>query len=138
MAPSNAGKNVRISPDRTPRPTRRQLLRRALRRKCPQCGEGDLFRSFYTLHDGCECCGMDFDQSEGNTWFFMYFTSGGAVGICFLILFFWRPATEDLPWVSALMISSALTLLIGTLPFRKSLGMAMDYLIEPPHDDAQS
>jgi Protein of unknown function (DUF983) len=89
------------------------------------------------MNKSCDGCGMNFDQSEGNTWFFMYFTSGGAVGVCFLILYFWRPANEDLPWVGALMISTALALLIGTLPLRKSLGMAMDYLIEPPGDHRQ-
>lgn len=118
------------------RPTRRQLLGRALRRKCPHCGAGDLFRRFYTMHDACASCGMSFDQSEGNTWFFMYLTSGGVVGVCFLILFFWRPAPADLPWVSAVMISGALLTLIASLPFRKSFGMAMDYLIEPPRDDS--
>lgn len=80
---------------------------------------------------------MNFDQSDGNTWFFMYFTSGGVIGVCFLILFFWRPQPANLPWVSALMISGALATLLLTLPFRKSLGMALDYLIEPPRDGDQ-
>ena len=119
----------------TSRPNRRQLLHRALRRQCPRCGDGPLFRAYYTMHDACSGCGMNFDQSDGNTWFFMYFTSRGVIGVCFLILFFWRPQQADLPWVSALMISGALITLIATLPFRKSLGMALDYLIEPPSDD---
>ena len=118
-----------------PRPTRIQLALRALRRKCPRCGDGDLFRKFYTLHDACPRCGLRLDQSDGNTWFFMYLTSGGVIGICFLILFFWRPRNEDLPWVSAVMIAGALVVLLSTLPWRKSFGIAMDYLIEPPHSD---
>lgn len=78
---------------------------------------------------------MNFNQSDGNTWFFMYVTSGGVIGVCFLILFFWRPLDADLPWVSALMVGSALITLIATLPVRKSFGVAMDYLIEPSDPD---
>ncbi|MCB9853208.1 MAG: DUF983 domain-containing protein [Phycisphaerales bacterium] len=139
----NGTKHARTEPpvepcaECTSRPTRRELLRRALRRQCPHCGGGPIFRTFYTMHDACSGCGMNFDQSDGNTWFFMYFTSGGVIGVCFLILFFWRPQPANLPWVSALMISGALATLLLTLPFRKSLGMALDYLIEPPRDGDQ-
>ncbi|MCA9255250.1 MAG: DUF983 domain-containing protein, partial [Phycisphaerales bacterium] len=108
-----------------PGPTRRQLLGRALRQRCPHCGESALFRRFYTMHDACPSCGMDFNQADGNTWFFMYLTSGSVVGVCFLILFFWRPDSEQLPWAGALMIVGALITLLVTLPLRKSLGMAM-------------
>lgn len=133
MLPNDSGmKSPPAAMAPRPRPTHRQLLSRALRRKCPHCGEGKLFRGFYTMHNACGACGMDFDQSEGDTWFFMYFTSGGVVGVCFLILFFWRPQPANLPWVSAIMIGSALVVLLASLPLRKSLGMAMDYLIEPP------
>jgi len=112
------------------RPTHIQIFRRALHRLCPQCGDAPLFRRFYTLHPACHQCGHEFDSTEGSTWFFMYASSGAVIGICFLILHFWRPTAAELPWASALMIAAALAVLIGTLPLRKSAAIALDYLIE--------
>lgn len=34
-------------------------VRRGLRLKCPQCGEGRLFRKFLKVSDHCDACGAD-------------------------------------------------------------------------------
>ena len=40
-------------------------VRRALRLRCPRCGEGRLFRGFYAMNDACAACGLDFRQEHG-------------------------------------------------------------------------
>ncbi len=61
----------------------------------------------------------------------MYMTSGGVIGVCFLILFFWRPAREEMVFASSVMIGAAAVLLLGSLPWRKAVAIALDYWIEP-------
>lgn len=35
-------------------------LKRGIRRVCPRCGEGKLFRAFLKVDDNCSACGLDF------------------------------------------------------------------------------
>ncbi|MEP3890214.1 MAG: DUF983 domain-containing protein [Hellea sp.] len=46
-----------------------------LRGKCPQCGEGTLFKGFLTFADRCEACHADFsieDAGDGPTVFVIF------------------------------------------------------------------
>ncbi len=38
---------------------------RALRLRCPHCGEGKLFRGLITMHHQCEHCGLVFERAPG-------------------------------------------------------------------------
>lgn len=38
---------------------------RALRLRCPQCGEGPLFRGLITMHHHCDHCGFVFERAPG-------------------------------------------------------------------------
>ncbi len=38
---------------------------RALRLRCPQCGEGPLFRGFITMHHHCDHCNFIFERAPG-------------------------------------------------------------------------
>lgn len=42
-----------------------QLLARGLRRRCPQCGAGHLFRRWTHMAEHCPGCGMRFEREEG-------------------------------------------------------------------------
>jgi uncharacterized protein (DUF983 family) len=46
-------------------------IRRAARRKCPQCGEGNLFQSYLRQVDRCSACGESFGlihADDGPAW----------------------------------------------------------------------
>ncbi len=43
----------------------RLVLWRGLRLRCPVCGQGKLFRSYFTMHERCECCGVGFAREHG-------------------------------------------------------------------------
>ena len=46
-------------------PTHARMVLRGLVHRCPRCGAGHVFRSFFTLKDRCPRCGMRFIRHEG-------------------------------------------------------------------------
>ena len=61
-----------------PKPlTIRRLLRRGLLRRCPLCGGGDVFETFFQVRDRCPRCNFPLQREEGH-WL-------GAVGINMIV-----------------------------------------------------
>jgi len=42
-----------------------QAVTRALALKCPRCGEGPLFRNWFTMHHHCDHCDFVFERAPG-------------------------------------------------------------------------
>jgi uncharacterized protein (DUF983 family) len=38
---------------------------RGLRLRCPVCGQGRLFRTYFAMHEQCSCCGVRFAREHG-------------------------------------------------------------------------
>lgn len=49
----------------SPAPGPFTMLSRGVRRKCPPCGSGKLFRRWVTMVDDCPRCGYHFEREEG-------------------------------------------------------------------------
>lgn len=66
------------------RPTIETLLGRALRLKCPRCGNGPLFVGWFTMPERCPNCGMKYERAPG------YFLGSAYVnyGITAVVLMF--------------------------------------------------
>ncbi|MEP6995837.1 MAG: DUF983 domain-containing protein [Acidobacteriota bacterium] len=43
----------------------RKVVWRGLRLRCPVCGRGRLFRSYFVMNDRCACCGVGFAREHG-------------------------------------------------------------------------
>jgi uncharacterized protein (DUF983 family) len=43
----------------------RKVLWRGLKLRCPVCGQGKLFRTYFTMHESCACCGVGFAREHG-------------------------------------------------------------------------
>jgi uncharacterized protein (DUF983 family) len=43
----------------------RTVIGRGLRLRCPVCGQGRLFRTYFRMYDQCECCGVGFAREHG-------------------------------------------------------------------------
>ena len=54
-------------------PDKPLFFRRALRKRCPQCGEGPLFRAFARMNVTCATCGLRFRRESGSQTGAMYF-----------------------------------------------------------------
>ena len=49
-------------------------LRRGLRRRCPRCGVGPLFRRGIKTYERCSACDLVYQKDRGDTWLFMIIT----------------------------------------------------------------
>ena len=105
-----------------------RILLRGLRTRCPRCGEGRLFGGWYTLNERCDECGLDHAFAEGNTWAFMYISTAALTGMIVVAMLLIRPSSL---WVGqAVVFPVALALIVGSLPHRKGLAVALEYLVE--------
>ncbi|MHC5111104.1 MAG: DUF983 domain-containing protein [Planctomycetota bacterium] len=104
------------------------LLWRGLRQRCPQCGNGRVFTRWHTVREHCSECGLDLDSREGNTWAFMYISTAGLTGVFFVIMLLTKP--ENLVFWQIVLFTLAMLVIVGTLPMRKSIAIALDYLSE--------
>lgn len=126
MQPSHKTGRDRRNPVR--RAQYRCVLRRGWRRTCPQCGRGAIFARWYTLAESCDHCGLAFERREGDTWWFMYISTAMITGVFFVGMLLMRP-TAILGY-QLLLLPAALAVILGTLPRRKGLAIAVDYLAE--------
>jgi uncharacterized protein (DUF983 family) len=103
-------------------------LRRGFRRRCPRCGEGALFHGWNKLNESCPVCGLLYERRTGDTWFFMYMTTAGLTGVLVVSMFILRPKVV---WAGQIAIGvAALVLIVLTLPTRKGIAVALNYLSE--------
>lgn len=111
-------------------------LRRALRLKCPNCGEGRLLASWLKLRTRCEYCGLIYDRGESDYFIGAYtlnlivaeliVTSAIVIGIVL--------AWPNVPWnllMYALVPLAVLAPLI-TFPYSRALWLAIDLSFRPP------
>ena len=74
----------------SPIAARRLIFLRVLRRRCPQCGEGVLFRAYARLARACSRCGLVFRREQGAQTGTMYLTAAvSEIFAAVLIFLFW-------------------------------------------------
>jgi uncharacterized protein (DUF983 family) len=108
-----------------------RYFRRALRPRCPVCGEGRLFAG-WTMRATCPACGFPFEREPG------YWTNAATLnfmmtgGVAMLIV---GPlAYSGLPVLAIMVVGLLLAALLPLLCFRhiKALWLAIDLRIRPP------
>jgi len=110
-----------------PGPHRSFVLARALRLRCPRCGEEPLFRGLARMHDACSHCGLSFRREPGFYLGSIYLNYGATVivtGLLYAALVLWADASHE----TALGICLAVAVLLPVLLFRhaRSLLLALD------------
>ena len=117
---------MRSSP--TPsRPPIGTALRRGLRRRCPGCGEGQLFRRGLKTYERCSECQLLYQRDYGDTLMFMIITD--RIPILFGIAFLYF-GIHPTGWLSTAFFFGALSIpLLATLRERQGLAIALDYLL---------
>jgi uncharacterized protein (DUF983 family) len=105
----------------------RTALMRGLRRRCPRCGEGQLFLRFLKTHERCSECGLLYQRDYGDTLMFMIITDRIPIlfGIA-AVVFGFHPTT----WPAILGFFGALAVpVLATLRERQGMALALDYLV---------
>jgi uncharacterized protein (DUF983 family) len=128
-----AGASRRPTPRRAAR-----LIWRALRLRCPNCGRGGLFTSWFRLRERCPVCQVWLEREEG------YFVGAMALNIIIgeflpvivavaVIVLSW----PNPPW-QALQIGVPVAMGICPVvlfPFSRTLWLALDWTFRPPTRD---
>lgn len=105
-------------------------------RRCPRCGGGHLFRTYWSIRDRCPRCGLRFVREEG------YFTGVYLVNfsIVLAVLFVmvmsfavWRSGHPDESMVGFVVAGVAVALLLPVLsyPFARTTWVALDLIMTP-------
>lgn len=114
-------------------PSKSQAIKRGTYGICPHCGEGKIFSAWYTAHERCPRCGLEFEPSSGATFVFNYIGSAGVTGL--LVILMYIIIRPDSMVVQTLLFISMLALLIGTMPQRKGAIIGVDYLMRRDMDE---
>ena len=101
-------------------------LKRGLARRCPHCGRGPLFKSWFTLHARCGVCGLAIEQRPGDTWALWLIGDRLFLGILIILVFL---VFQSSSWLLALAIGVLVVVpLVWTMPHRMGVCLAFDYL----------
>ncbi|HVH56644.1 MAG TPA: hypothetical protein VM791_10320 [Vicinamibacterales bacterium] len=100
-------------------------LRRGLRKRCPHCGEGQLF-SGWSFFESCSVCGLVFARNPGDTWAFTILGDRLPIGVMIALIYFGVVRSHPVLGVTMLLVVAALA--IWTTPNRWGVGIALHYL----------
>ena len=112
-----------------------RYLGRGLRLRCPECGQGRMFRRWLTALPRCSSCGILFDRGQHDFFIGAYTVNliiaelAVVAGLVIAILVTW----PDVPWTPIKYSLAALAVLfpLVTYPFSKSIWLAIDLIYQP-------
>ncbi len=116
----------------------RRLLWRGATRRCPVCGQGHLFRRWFTMVERCPRCDLRFERIDGHMAGALGINTAVSILVVFLIgivgFLLTFPELPLLPLVATITTVAAL-FPIFFYPFSKTLWTAIDLRIRPPAPD---
>lgn len=119
-----------------------RMLWRGMRRKCPRCGAGRVFRNWFKMVDRCPRCRLRFER-ESDFWLGAYVINLAVTEgllILALLAYVFR-AISDPETPSTPVIVTALVFAVGApvafFPFSRTIWAAIDLAMRPvPPDEA--
>jgi uncharacterized protein (DUF983 family) len=120
-----------------------RALGRGLLMRCPTCGAGDLFVSYYTMRDRCLQCGTAFEREEGY-WVGAMIVLIGATEVLFGLWFVGGMLLTwpDVPWTLLLVGGIVLNLVFPVLGYSWSktawMGLHDAFVAEEPTQQAEA
>lgn len=118
-----------------PRSSTTQLVLRALRLKCPHCGGGRIFASFFALKAQCPTCGLRLERGESDYFVGAYLLNLIAVElilfvcVCGFVVLTWpNPPWDLITYITAFLMLAGCVL---CYPFAKTTWLAVDLAIRP-------
>ena len=126
------------------RPVKRALLLfwRAMRLRCPNCGGGPVFRSWFRMRPYCPACGLPLERGEQGYQVGSYMFNIIAAELIFVLVFL---AVVLITWPSPpwrlLQYGGIILMILAPVilfPFSKTLFLAFDLLFRPATQDELS
>ena len=110
-----------------PAPSLTTLLLRGARKRCPQCGEGPLFKRLNIMHEHCSVCGLKYLEDQGDLFGYLFVLDRALFILPLIAMVFLRLYVPNATWFyvvwAILMIG-----LVFTLPQRSGMSIAIDYM----------
>jgi uncharacterized protein (DUF983 family) len=108
------------------------LLWRALRLRCPVCGEGKLFRGWFRMYDRCSDCQFRFERSPGY-WLGSIFVNYGLTALIVTATYFALFFTEALPevWIVRLLLAFCILFPLWFFRYARSIWISIDLYFDP-------
>jgi len=113
------------------------LLARGARRRCPHCGRGAMFRTWFALKPRCAACGLSFERDEREDYWlgafllnFIVTTVGFSLFVLVVVMTTW----PDVRW-SLLTWGGVAQIIVTPIvfyPYSKALWLALDLIFRPP------
>lgn len=108
------------------------LLNRALRLRCPLCGQGKLFRGWLTMHPECPNCRVKFEREPGfflGSIYINYGLTALIVAIGYPVLLFGGYVAETPLLIASLVFVVLFPILL--FPWARSLWLGFDQWHDP-------
>jgi uncharacterized protein (DUF983 family) len=108
------------------------LLLRGLRLRCPACGQAEIFRGRFTMHEACPHCGRRFERGPGYLLGSIYFNYG-VTALLVVVIYFSLFYADWLGDTQLLVLSALVALLFPVWFFRyaRALWIAFDEHWDP-------
>ena len=110
----------------------RRLLFRAIRLRCPVCGKGRLFESWFRMRATCPECGERFEREAGfflGSIYFNYGLTALILAVAYpLLLFTGSVAPQPLMWSTA---AFAVAFPIWFFRYARALWLGFDQFMDP-------
>lgn len=104
------------------------LLLRGWRKRCPRCGEGRLFKRLNVMHERCAVCGLRFLEDQGDLFGYLFVLDRVLFLVPLIAMVFLRVWVPTATWFYVVW-AVAMVALVGTLPQRTGMSIAVDYLL---------
>ena len=116
----------------------RTLMRmcgRALLRRCPRCGSGDVWKNWFNFRDRCPRCALELDRGESDHFYGAYalnFVVAELVPVVFFVVTLIATWPTP-PWTVLTYVTGALAIISPFVlyPFTKTGWLALDLYFRP-------
>lgn len=114
------------------------MVGRGLARRCPRCGAGGLFRSWFALRARCPRCRLLLDRGDA---FFLgafvinFGVTEAVLGLAIAVMV--AVTLPDPPLVTLAAVAAAVTVVVpfAFYPFAQTLWLALEMVMRPPLPD---
>ncbi|MCC7085109.1 MAG: DUF983 domain-containing protein [Pirellulales bacterium] len=118
------------------KPSLATLFWRALRLRCPVCGEGQLFRGWFRMHERCAACKFQFNRGPGY-WLGSIYVNYGLTALIVTTSYFAMYFADALPQTAILWLLTAFCVAFPLWFFRyaRSIWIGFDLYVDPRQAD---
>jgi uncharacterized protein (DUF983 family) len=104
----------------------RRALWRGVRRRCPHCGQGPLFRGWGDTLEACPVCRLRYERNPGDTWAFTIVGDRVPVAAALILVYFGLFRRSVL--VGTIALAALAVTIVTTAPNRWGVGIALHYV----------